>query len=338
MEIKIGRSKKSDFILNLRVPGWAQNKPVPSDLYQFTDRNAESVILKINGKTEKFSIEKGYITLNKKWKEGDVISLNIPMPVRKVATADAVKNDTGKLAYQRGPLVYCFEDKDNNNGFMFDNFASANAEVTSEFDSGLLGGVVKLKLTGSKISLQEDKKVIEPVDLTAIPYYAWNNRGRANMLIWLPDGENTAVAKPAPALTDSAEITASTDYFTGLNDGFDPKNSGDTDKSYFYWWQKEGSDEWVEYNFKEPVNLSKSSVYWLNMDHYDGNYRVPESWSLQVKDGKGNWKNVETADAYSTAIDQYNTVKFAPVITKAIRLNARLQKDASGGIHEWKVN
>ena len=74
------------------------------------------------------------------------------------------------------------------------------------------------------------------------------------------------------------------------------------------------------------------------MDHYDGNYRAPESWSLQVKDSKGNWKPVETTDAYSTVIDQYNIVKFSPVTTTAIRLNAKLQKDASGGILEWKVN
>ena len=338
VDISIEKSKTARFSLKIRIPGWAQNQPVPSDLYHFANPNSETVSVKINGKNEKIAPEKGYIHLNKKWKEGDVITLNIPMPVRKIAAHEAVTNNQGKLAYQRGPLVYCFEDKDNNNGFMFDNFAGGEENVAAEFDAQLLGGVVKLKMKGNKVSLQEDKKVSETADLTAIPYYAWNNRGKANMLIWLPDNENTTVAKPAPALTDSAEITASTDYYTGLNDGFDPKTSGDTDKSYFYWWQKEGSDEWVEYNFSEPVSISQSSVYWLNMDHYDGNYRAPESWSLQVKDSNGNWKPVETTDAYSTAIDQYNTVKFAPVTTKAIRLNAKLQKDASGGIHEWKIN
>jgi hypothetical protein len=74
------------------------------------------------------------------------------------------------------------------------------------------------------------------------------------------------------------------------------------------------------------------------MDHYDGNYRAPESWTLEIKDNKGNWKPVETADTYSTAINQYNTMKFKPVTTTAIRLSAKLQKEASGGILEWKVN
>lgn len=338
VEIRIKKSYSTKFSLKLRVPGWAQNQPVPSDLYRFANQNSETVSLKINGKVVKIKIEKGYISLNRKWKEGDVISLNFPMPVRKIAAYEAVTNNQGKLAYQRGPLVYCFEDKDNNNGFMFDNFAGVEETVAAEFDGQLLGGVVKLKLKGNKVILQEDKKVTEPVDLTAIPYYAWNNRGKANMLVWLPENETTAVSKPVQAVTDSAEIKASTDYYTGVNDGFDPRTSGDTDKSYFYWWQKEGSDEWIEYNFSEPVSLSQSSVYWLNMDHYDGNYRVPESWSLQVKDSKGNWEKVETADANSTAIDEYNTVKFTPVTTKAIRLNAKLQKDASGGVLEWKVN
>lgn len=338
VEIRFKKSSSTKFSLKLRVPGWAQNQPVPSDLYHFADQVSDNISLKINGKNVKVKVEKGYITLNKTWKEGDVISLNFPMPVRKIAAYEAVTNNQGKLAYQRGPLVYCFEDKDNNNGFMFDNFAGVEENVDVEFDEQLLGGVAKLKMKGNKVILQEDKKVTETVDLTAIPYYAWNNRGKANMLIWLPNAANTAFAKPAPALTDSAEITASTDYYTGLNDGFDPKNSGDTDKSYFYWWQKKGSDEWVEYNFSEPVSISQSSVYWLNMDHYDGNYRVPESWSLQVKNSKGNWENVKTTDVYSVATDQYNTVKFTPVTTKAIRLNAKLQKDVSGGILEWKVN
>lgn len=337
VELKIDKGIDSKFALKLRVPGWAQNKPVPSDLYRFATQNDEAVSLKVNGEDEDFKLENGYISLTKKWKEGDVISLNLPMPVRKVVANDSVVNDRGKLAYQRGPVVFCFEDKDNNGGFLFDNFAVPEETVSTEFDANLLGGVVKLKLKGSHVSLQQDKKVIEPVELTAIPYYAWNNRGTANMLVWLPEDEGTTILKPAEIPSTTAEVSASSGWAPGLNEGFDPKNSGDTDKWYFYWWLKEGSEEWVQYDFKQAVSLTKSSVYWLNMDHYDGNYRVPESWSLQYKDSKGNWKAVETADAYSTTLDQYNTVNFKPVTTRAIRLNAKLQKDESAGILEWKV-
>lgn len=337
VDLKIEKGTGSKFALKLRVPGWAQNKPVPSDLYHFANADSEPVSLKINGDDQDFKLENGYISLYKNWKEGDVISLNFPMPVRKVAAAEAVTNDRGKLAYQRGPVVYCFEDKDNSNGFMFDHFAVPEEKVDTEFDPQLLGGVVKLKLKGSHVSVQQDKKVIEPVELTAIPYYAWNNRGTANMLIWLPDQEPTTMLKPAETPATHATASASSGWAPGLNEGFDPKNSGDTDKWYFYWWLKNGSDEWVQYDFAQPVELSQSSVYWLKMDHYDGNYHTPESWSLQYQDSRGIWKPVETADAYTTAADQYNTVNFKPVTTKAIRLNAKLQKDASAGILEWKI-
>jgi len=201
-----------------------------------------------------------------------------------------------------------------------------------------LDGVVTLTVPGSKITQTGDTKITEPTTLKAIPYYTWNNRGKSNMLVWMPSQEDKVVPKPAPSILDSAEVKASTDWAPGLNDGFDPKNSSDTDKSYFYWWLKEGSEDWVEYDFKKAVTISESSVYWLNMDHYDVDYRVPESWNLQFLAPDNKWKAVETADVYKTTLDQYNSIRFKPVKTKAIRLNAKQQKGFSAGILEWKVN
>jgi hypothetical protein len=265
------------------------------------------------------------------------VEIDFPMPVRKIAANQLVTNDKGKLAYQRGPVVYCFEDKDNNKGWMFDEFVSPEASVESQFEEKLLGGVVTLSMKGNKVNRNGDSKSVEPVTLKAIPYYAWNNRGTANMLIWMPSQESVAIVKPLPSLADSAQATASSGYAPGLNDGFDPKNSGDTDKSYFYWWLKEGSEETVDYEFKEPVTLSESSVYWLNMDHYDGNYRIPENWELLYQDKNKKWKSVETSETFGVKLDCYNIVKFKPVETSALRIKAKLQKDNSGGILEWKV-
>jgi hypothetical protein len=197
--------------------------------------------------------------------------------------------------------------------------------------------VVTLSLEGNKVNQSGSSKSIEPVILKAIPYYAWNNRGTSNMLIWMPEREATAITKPVSSPTDSAKTEASTDWAPGLNDGFDPKNSGDTDKSYFYWWLRKGTEETVDYQFPEPVTLSESSVYWLNMDHYDGNYRVPELWQLLFQDAKKNWVPVETSDIYSTEPDTYNTIRFKPVKTSGLRIKALLQKETSAGILEWKV-
>jgi hypothetical protein len=335
--ISIDRAMGEKFGLKIRIPGWAQNQAVPSDLYQFTDQNAEKYSIQINGKETSSELVNGYAVLNRNWKNGDRIEIDFPMPVQKVAANPTVENDRGKLAYQRGPLVYCFEDKDNNNGWLFDNFASSETPVETTFEENLLGGVVTLSMKGNKVGHSGNTRTIESVALKAIPYYAWNNRGTSNMLIWMPDQEVSATPKPVLSLTDSAKTAASTDWAPGLNDGFDPKNSGDTDKSYFYWWLRKGTEETVEYEFKEPVTVSESSVYWLNMDHYDGNYRVPEQWQLLVQDAKKNWVSVETSDNYSTELDRYNTIHFKPVKTSALRIKVKLQDETSGGILEWKV-
>lgn len=335
--ISIDKPGKDRFGLKIRIPGWAQNQAVPSDLYQFTDQVTDKYTICVNGSEKSPEVVNGYAIIRNNWKRGDEVEIDFPMPVRKIKANDKVTNDQGKLAYQRGPIVYCFEDKDNNNGRMFDNFVSPDATVQNQFEENLLGGVVTLFMKGSIVSKNGDSKTIEPANLKAIPYYAWNNRGTANMLVWMPNQEATAIVKPEVSPADSAKVMASTDWAPGLNDGFDPKNSGDTDKSYFYWWQKEGSEETVDYQFKEPVTLSESSVYWLNMDHYDGNYRVPENWQLLYQDKNKAWKPVETTDTYGVELDKYNTVKFKPVKTSALRIKAKLQKDNSGGILEWKV-
>ncbi|WP_320168077.1 beta-L-arabinofuranosidase domain-containing protein [Mangrovibacterium marinum] len=336
--IKIDQAASEKMKLKIRIPGWAQNQPVPSDLYHFANQLADSFTLEINGEKENATVENGYVSLAKKWKSGDEITLNFPMPVRKIVANENVPNDKGKLAYQRGPVVYCFEDKDNGNGFLFDCFAKTDEAVEAQFEPDLLGGVVKLQLKGERVQLNEGEKELEPVSLTAIPYYAWDNRGTSNMLVWLADEEDAVVVKPEASVSTNANASASSGWAPGLNDGFDPKSSGDVDKSYFYWWLKEGSEEWVQYEFEKPVTLSRSDVYWLDMTHYDGNYRVPQSWKLEVKDSKGNWVPVETTDAYGVALDQYNTVNFKPVKTSAVRLQAKLQEGESAGILEWKLN
>lgn len=335
--IIIDKPGKGRFGLKVRIPGWAQNQAVPSDLYQFTDQNTEKYTILINDKEIAPEVENGYIVLNENWSAGDKIEVNFPMPVRKIAAHPLVENDKGKLAYQRGPLVYCFEDKDNNNGWMFDLFINSEEPVESRFEENLLGGVVTLSVKGNKVTLSGDKRTIESVTLKAIPYYAWNNRGTSNMLIWMPAKESTVTIKPVASLVDSAQTQASTDWAPGMNDGFNPKNSGDTDKSYFYWWLRKGTEETVDYKFKKPATITESSVYWLNMDHYDGNYRVPEKWQLFYQNKNNDWTPVETTDEYATKLDSCNTIHFNPVKTSGLRIKAWLQKENSAGILEWRV-
>ncbi len=334
--LTINEDSKNRVGLKLRIPGWAQNEVITSDLYQFVDEIKERFTIQINGKTVTPEVIKGYLELNHNWKKGDTIEINFPMPVRKITTNEKVINNQNKIAYQRGPVVYCFEDKDNQDEWLFNQFVNENTVIKTQFEPDLLGGIVTLEMSGNKVTTAKNS-TIESTKLKAIPYYTWNNRGTANMLVWMPKNKEVITLKPEPSVTDSAVSTSSSGWTMGLNDGFNPKNSGDTDKSYFYWWLKKGTEEWVQYDFEEAVSIDESSVYWLNMDHYDGNFRVPESWGLTYLDQHGKWQKVITKNHYGINLDQYNTVQFNKVKTKALRLNAKLQEDISGGILEWKV-
>ena len=95
--------------------------------------------------------------------------------------------------------------------------------------------------------------------------------------------------------------------------------------------------ETLAYEFGRPYNVSNVQIYWLDFDHYDGDFRVPESWTLFYTDGKLR-KEVEALTAYDVKKDNYNSLDFKPVETTGLKIAAQLQKGKSGGIIEWKVN
>ncbi len=338
IKLTIQNDIDKNFNIKIRIPGWVKNKVLPSDLYHFMSVKDSTYVITLNGRAVSTKEVNGYAVVNNTWHKGDVIEVNFPMEVREVVANDKVEYDKNKMAFQRGPVVYCIEDKDNNNDWVFDKYVLPGAKVDTEFEEDLLGGVVTLKIAGKTRKAKEDNVDDNSVTLKAIPYYTWNNRGKSSMKVWTPYKAETATVKPEPGLAADAEPLASTDWAPGLNDGFDPASSGDVDKSYFYWWLKEGTEEWVEYKFEKPVTISSSSVYWLNLDHYDGNYRAPESYTYSYLNTKGDWVEVKNPSAYETKLDQYNTTTFKPVKTKAIRLNAKLQEGVSGGILEWKLD
>jgi len=134
------------FNLLLRIPGWAQNQAVPSDLYSFANVSNQKAEIKINGQPVEYTIEKGYAVLKRKWKKGDAVEVNLPMEVKRVVAKENVKDDIGKVALQRGPLIYCAEWVDN--GGKASNFIlPPTATFTSEFKPTLLNGVMELKTT-----------------------------------------------------------------------------------------------------------------------------------------------------------------------------------------------
>lgn len=337
---------EQEFALRLRIPGWAQDSPVPTDLYAFTGK-AGAYSVSVNGKKVHARLYDGYATIHRRWKAGDVVEVDLPMDVRRVKANDKVEDDRGKLAIERGPIVFCLEGKDQPDGHVFNKFIPDGTPMTASYDADLLNGVVVL--TGTAKEVEKDGTV-KDVAFKAIPYSTWNNRGADQMAVWIPASAGYARPTPEPTIAskartlmiqapiqkDAPESASVEAWAWGVNDQWEPKRSSDTSKPYHYWWLKNGTLETLAYEFDQPYTVSHVDVYWLDFDHYDGNFRVPESWKLYYKDGK-SWKEVEALSPYTVDKDRYNGLDFKPVRTTGLKLAAQLQKGASGGVIEWKV-
>jgi DUF1680 family protein len=324
------------FSVNVRIPGWARNEPVPSDLYRFADKMDSPAVLKVNGRMVPLKLDKGYVTLTRTWKKGDTIELSLPMPVRRIVANDHVAADRGRVAIQRGPLVYAAEWPDNPNGQVRNLVLPDSAPLVPEFKSDLLNGVTIVK--GKAVALAYNAQgAVTKTDqaFTAIPYYAWANRGAGQMMVWFPNHESSAKPAPYPTIATMSKVTTSGRKNPNtINDGEEPASSDDP-TSYFDWWPKKGTTEWVEYAFAKPATVSEAELYWFD-DTGHGGVRVPASWRLLYKDGN-DWKPVENLDPYGTAKDRYNKLSFKPVATSGMRLEVTAQPNFSAGIQEWKL-
>lgn len=185
--IKVNPQTSQTLAVNIRLPGWATGKPVPSDLYSYLKENLEKVTLKLNGKPIDINMNKGFAVIERKWSQGDVIELNLPMPIRRVIANEKVKADINKVALVRGPIVYCAEGADNDKKVL-DMIIPDGAELQAEYQENLLGGVTVI--TGNV-----NDKNGEVRKLTAIPYYAWSHRGPGEMAVWMPRKATSAETK-----------------------------------------------------------------------------------------------------------------------------------------------
>ena len=335
IKIEVRPKKDAAFTLAVRVPGWALNRPVPTDLYAYTEPAEGAPSLRVNGEPVDLALDKGYAMISRTWKSGDVVELSLPMPVRRVVAHDAVEADRGRVAIERGPLVYCAEWTDND-GRVSNLVLPDGAALAAQVRPDLLGGVVIVTGEAEAVSEKAGKIVAEKKPVTLIPYYAWANRGKGEMAVWLARDASKARVAREPGLSAKAAVTASEGAVNPkrANDQFEPESSDDA-AGYMHWWPKKGTSEWIDYAFEAPVRVSEASVYWFD-DTGGGGCRVPASWRVLYKSGE-EWLPVKAAGEYLTAKDAWNTVAFAPVRTRALRLEVQLQPDWSAGVHEWKI-
>jgi uncharacterized protein len=339
VEMTVDPESQGRFKLKLRIPGWARNEAIPGGLYRFTDQNNESFKLSVNGAIITPEIENGYAVVNRKWKKGDKIILDLPMPVREVIADEKIKDDISKMAVQRGPVIYCAEWPDNKDGKVLNLVVDKGSAFSTEFAADMTGGAQIIKTSGYQTRKTPDGEIItsEKEDVTLIPYALWNNRGPGQMMVWLPTTTESTSPLPAPTIAYRSKVTGNklTRAITAVNDQIEPSNSNDHSVTYYHWWPDKDQWVYVQYDFEKPETISKTKVYWFD-DGPDGGCRIPDEWEIQYKAGN-TWRPVNVKPAYTVTKDGWDLIDFEPVKATAAKIRVKLNKDFSAGIYEWVV-
>ena len=194
ISIKVLQNKAKQFNMLVRIPGWVQSKVVPSDLYAFNDDIFSTYEVSVNGQRVEGELENGYLVINRNWKKGDVIRIHFDMPVRTVVANPRVSDDRGRIAVERGPLVYCAEWADNEGINPHHLLLARQPKFEVEASYGIQNtegdgktfNVTAITAQAQEASVTpEGKLTAKDVRVKLIPYYAWNHRGAGKMDVWL---------------------------------------------------------------------------------------------------------------------------------------------------------
>ena len=195
--IKVVQNKAKAFQMMIRIPGWVQNKVVPSDLYTFRDDILAGYEVSVNGQRIDGELQNGYLAINRTWKKGDVVRIHFDMPVRTVVANPKVADDRGRIAVERGPLVYCAEWADNAGINPHHLLLARQPQFEVEEGYGIQNTegdgktfqVTAVKALAQEVSVTREGKIsAKDVKVKLIPYYAWNHRGAGKMDVWLARG------------------------------------------------------------------------------------------------------------------------------------------------------
>jgi DUF1680 family protein len=315
------------FTLRVRVPNGARAEPMPGGLYAYL------------GATDG-ALGEEWVEERIAWSAGSSAEWEFPLPVRRVIARDEVAACRGRVAIERGPLVYCIEGVDHD-GRVEDLWLPDDTVLTPRWEPDLLGGVTVLEGVGRRASRGADGALVSAdAPIRMIPYYAWANRGPGGMAVWLPRRPDGVRLPPEPTLATGARASAShhfeLDTLVALNDGLHPEASGDHAIPRHTFWPHVGGEEWLRYDFAAPTTIAAVRVYWFD-DTGVGRCRVPGRAQVEWLDASGAWQPVNAIVPLGVAKDAWNEQSFAPVATTALRLRIRLQSDGSAGVLEWEV-
>jgi len=178
--ITVRSDKAARAALKLRIPGWARNQAVPGGLYRYTDKLSRAATVHVNGKAVPATPDiHGYVTIDRVWGKDDRVRIELPVEARRVATDDRVRENRGKLAVERGPLVYAAESQDAADIKIFDLHVDAASPLTAAAGDQL-GRVTVIRTEGRSLSKPASRAAV-----TLIPYHLWANRGPGEMSVWI---------------------------------------------------------------------------------------------------------------------------------------------------------
>lgn len=351
VRIGISPEKKTKFALQVRIPGWAQSKPFPGSLYRYESTEPAIYTLFVNGKKTSPVLDKGYARIEREWAPGDVVELTLPMRVERVRSHDLVIENRHCVALERGPLVYCVESIDNEDNIR--NFVvDSRAKLEYVFEPSLLNGIGTIQ--GNALRAQRDTgKIVttHPGKIVAIPFYAFGNRGKSEMSVWLAATPGKAVLPPTSTLATRSKATSScgdgavADNYPGHNpptvsrrmypssqdgsghidaiaDQIEPVSSEDGSGRFLRLRPQTGNQAWVQYDFPEKAQVSSVDVYWKDDKQF---CILPESWRLLYSDGS-TWKLVKSTTGFPVARDRYVTAAFDPVVASGLRMEIQLKR------------
>lgn len=319
MTVSVPESKK--FAMKLRIPGWVN------------EQENKDVTIQVNGQKVNAKIAKGYATIDRTWANNDKVTIDIPMEIRMTESDENVEATQGKIALQRGPIVYCMEKAGNaqlNPGI--ENFDPLNfviprdAKLTADYKENLLRGVVEI--TGDVKYLQGSKLI--DAKLQAIPYYAWNNRGddaeyiagldnpknnSSKMLIWtMADATVSGKASVREFATPSVRYC----YFERTSG----KRFADGDKGTFWngWGDTElqNSDQWMMYDFgSRQADLTECDIHFVD----DGRGVItPTGITIEYAKDDGTWASVTPVGDWTYKANDTVSYQFEKVMTSKIRV------------------
>ena len=343
IEIAVDSDRPCAMELCLRIPNWCRERTMPGSLYRSVARQdaPQPYTVQLNGKPIDVAVDAvGYARVERIWQPGDTVLLNLAMPVCRVYAHEKIAADVNRVALQRGPIVYCVEAVDH--GSRIDHLIlPREAPLAAEYRPELLGGVTALhgKATAGMVADESGRIESRPVDVVAIPYFAWDNRTGGAMAVWLP--EDPALARPVPRPTVASRATATAshcwprDAIGAVNDQIVPPSSHDLAVPRHTWWDHKGTVEWVQYDLAQPATVAGVEVFWFD-DRRTGHCWVPQSWRVLAR-VDGRWQPVDNPTEYGVERDRFNRTTFTPVKTTALRVEARLRPECSAGVLEWRV-